>query len=466
MPPGRGRARSRSRSSVSPAERAPRPAEHARGLAAPEGPVVLAGEDLEAHVRAARDEGDGHAALVAQPVVVAARVQVGVERPAPQLRAEGGGVEGRAVGVPLRVARMRERADRILEAVPRPRLRDREQPRVVERDVDGRVAALRVTGYRAEATASECREAPVGDLHGLEHEALVVAARGVRPLGVAAERAVVAVRHHEDVGADDTAVDLGVESDAGRRHVDEPLRAAGRAVEQVQDRVAPAARHPRAVAGRGVDAEGPLLAECGGVELLAVQMTWRDTYRIDRRRETAIGVVRLSVGEGAVEPDRDPRHEQRRHERGPRALRAAGGALGWCLALLAIVGGVGWLYLIRDFHALAHGPSLSGALPLEELAERGSQPLLRMAVAWLPAGFAAGFALALTTRLRAAVVAASTGLLAVLLLFSTTAASEAVSRNETFGEHAGSALRRSGLWTALRLGGIGPTLARAVCKAG
>ena len=113
--------------------------------------------------------------------------------------------------------------------------------------------------------------------------------------------------------------------------------------------------------------------------------------------------------------------------------------------MLAIVGGVGWLYLIRDVHLLAHGPSVSGALPLEELAQRSSQPLLRMAVAWLPAGFAAGLALALTTRLRGAVIAASTGLLALAILFSTTAASEAVSHNESFAEHVRSSLRQTSL---------------------
>jgi hypothetical protein len=134
--------------------------------------------------------------------------------------------------------------------------------------------------------------------------------------------------------------------------------------------------------------------------------------------------------------------------------------------VLAIVGGVGWLYLIRDVHALAHGPTVSGALPLEELAARGSQPLLRMAVAWLPAGFAAGLALVLATRLRAVWVAVSTGLLALLILGSTTAASEAVSHNETFFEHVRPALHRSGLWTAICFAVIGSILAVAAVRTG
>jgi hypothetical protein len=87
-----------------------------------------------------------------------------------------------------------------------------------------------------------------------------------------------------------------------------------------------------------------------------------------------------------------------------------------------------------------------------------------MAVAWLPAGFAAGFALALTTRMRGAAIAASTGLLALVILFATTAASEAVSRNETFGEHVRSALERSGLWAAVGFVVIGSILAAAVAR--
>lgn len=111
--------------------------------------------------------------------------------------------------------------------------------------------------------------------------------------------------------------------------------------------------------------------------------------------------------------------------------------------------GVGWLYLLRDVGTLAVGPKLSGALPLEELASRGAQPLLRMIVAWLPAGFAIGIALALCARLRTAAVAVSAGLLALVVLGSTTAASEAVSRNERLSEHVWPALSQPGLWAAL-----------------
>jgi hypothetical protein len=133
--------------------------------------------------------------------------------------------------------------------------------------------------------------------------------------------------------------------------------------------------------------------------------------------------------------------------------------LGWALAVAAIVAGVGWLYLIRRVHLLGHGPLVAGALPLEELANKGSQPLLRMVVAWVPAGFAAGLALVLATRMRTVAVALSSGVLALLILGTTTAASEAVSRSEPFADHIGPALQRSGLWTAVGLTVIGSILA-------
>lgn len=134
------------------------------------------------------------------------------------------------------------------------------------------------------------------------------------------------------------------------------------------------------------------------------------------------------------------------------------------LAGLAIVAGVGWLYLIRDVHLLAHGPVVSGALPLEELASKGSQPLGRMLVAWLPTGFAAGVALLLTTRMRPAAVVLASGLLALVILGSTTAASEAVSRSEPLADHVSPALHQSGLWTAVCLTAIGSILAVAAAR--
>ena len=148
------------------------------------------------------------------------------------------------------------------------------------------------------------------------------------------------------------------------------------------------------------------------------------------------------------------------------ALRGAEWSAGWLLALVAVLAGVGWLYLLRDSTALAAGPRMRGALPLEELATRDAQPLLRMAVAWLPAGFAAGLALGLCTRMRAPSIAVGSGLLSFAVLFSTTAASEAVSRNERLAQHLGPALHRSGLWAAVAFVVIGSFLAALAAARG
>ena len=169
--------------------------------------------------------------------------------------------------------------------------------------------------------------------------------------------------------------------------------------------------------------------------------------------------------------DRHPyqrKHDEqpKRHRAGRRAAWAAAGLLGLLLAALAICAGVGWLYLLRSSGGLAAGPKLSGALPLEELAAQGAQPLLRMVVAWLPAGFAAGLALRLSTRLPALWVSAACGLLAVLMLGGTTAASEALIHNERFAAHLRAGFERPGVWTAVALVVIGSLLALAAAAVG
>ena len=153
--------------------------------------------------------------------------------------------------------------------------------------------------------------------------------------------------------------------------------------------------------------------------------------------------------------------EQAQHERLHRVLRFVG-PLG---ALLALCGGIGWLYLLRHTTTLDAGPKLRGALPLEELAGEGAQPLLRMAVAWLPAGFVAGLALSLTVKRRWLIVL-TTSLLAFVLIFSTTAGSEAASHNLRFVAHLVPTLQHPGVWVAVGLIAIGALLAALVTRRG
>ena len=101
---------------------------------------------------------------------------------------------------------------------------------------------------------------------------------------------------------------------------------------------------------------------------------------------------------------------------------------------------------------------MSGALPLQQLAGNEAQPLLRVAVAWLPAGVAAGAALAMLTRLgwvgRTLVVAT----VSWPVLFASGAISDAIALNERVDQHLGPQLRSAGTWVAVGLMVIGSLL--------
>lgn len=127
--------------------------------------------------------------------------------------------------------------------------------------------------------------------------------------------------------------------------------------------------------------------------------------------------------------------------------------------LLLVAGGVGWLYLLRHERVLDLGPHIPGALPLEQLAGEASQPLARMAVAWLPTGAAAGVVLMVLTRSRASVRLLGLTLLSFVVLFLTTAASDAVAQNERLLDHLGAPLARGGVWAAVLLVITGSLLA-------
>jgi hypothetical protein len=88
-----------------------------------------------------------------------------------------------------------------------------------------------------------------------------------------------------------------------------------------------------------------------------------------------------------------------------------------------------------------------------------------MAVAWLPAGFAAGLAVRLSTRLPALWVSAACGLLAAVILGATTAASEALIHNERFSAHLRQGFERAGVLAAVALVVIGSLLALAAVAA-
>ena len=147
----------------------------------------------------------------------------------------------------------------------------------------------------------------------------------------------------------------------------------------------------------------------------------------------------------------------------PRARRAArhvAAGLGACLAVvLAVLAGTGWLYLLRHDHALAVGPRLRGALPLQQLAGDDAQPLGRMIVAWLPAGLALGLSLAFLTRLTRFGRAASAALGGILLLPAASAFSDAIAQNDPLRAHLRGGLTSPGVWLAITLLIVGVAVA-------
>lgn len=155
-------------------------------------------------------------------------------------------------------------------------------------------------------------------------------------------------------------------------------------------------------------------------------------------------------------------HHQR-DERGKRlrghAARGAAGALG---VALVVVAATGWLYIIRNLGVLAAGPHLGGALPLQQLARTDAQPLLRLAVVWVPAGAVAALLLSRWAGLSWPAVTAVIAGVTFALLVLAGAVSDAIAVSEPLRSHLTPQLTRGGTLVAvgLMLLGAAPVLAR------
>jgi len=141
-----------------------------------------------------------------------------------------------------------------------------------------------------------------------------------------------------------------------------------------------------------------------------------------------------------------------------RALRAAlAVAAGLVLALLALAGGVGWLYALYRGGQLGLGPRVPDALPLEALAGHAAQPLLRFAVAWLAAGVAVGLVLrGARTDARAALPAFA--IASAVVLVAAGAISDALTVNQRVVDHITEQLGATAnlvAWAALVAGALG-----------
>jgi hypothetical protein len=132
------------------------------------------------------------------------------------------------------------------------------------------------------------------------------------------------------------------------------------------------------------------------------------------------------------------------------------------IVLGCVVAGMGWLYLLRHAGVLDAGPSVSGALPLQQLAGDDAQPLLRMAVAWLPLGAVAGAGLsAAGVSGRGRRVAWVGGVTAVVLIV-TGAISDAAAISGAVGSHLGPQFGRAGTSVTTALMIIGSLLVGGV----
>lgn len=118
------------------------------------------------------------------------------------------------------------------------------------------------------------------------------------------------------------------------------------------------------------------------------------------------------------------------------------------ILVMAVASGLGALDLLRNAGALGVGPAIRGALPLQQLAGDEAQPLLRLVVAWLPAGAVAGLALRRVTRLRVATGIGVVLVVSVIVLVGSAAVSDAVARSGPVAPHLLPRLGAAATWIA------------------
>ena len=117
------------------------------------------------------------------------------------------------------------------------------------------------------------------------------------------------------------------------------------------------------------------------------------------------------------------------------------------------------MYLLRAAGLLPYGPDVPGALPLQQLAGSDAQPLLRLAVAWIPAGALAGLALR-GAGLGTLVDVALTAVAAAVLLMVVGAISDAATVSGAVTSHVTGQFTREGTWVAAGLMACGALLVR------
>jgi hypothetical protein len=132
-------------------------------------------------------------------------------------------------------------------------------------------------------------------------------------------------------------------------------------------------------------------------------------------------------------------------------MNPARSVAGWLIATASVVAGVGLTYLLRQKGMLGFGPQVPGALPLQQLAGGESQPLARMAIAWLCAGGVAGLGLANLARSGILIRTIALAIVVAALLLLSGAVSDAVAISDPIGPHLAPQLSRTGTWVAVAL---------------
>jgi len=139
-----------------------------------------------------------------------------------------------------------------------------------------------------------------------------------------------------------------------------------------------------------------------------------------------------------------------------RGLRTLGAVVA---VIVAVAAGIGWLYLMHDDGLFGFGPRLHEALPLERLAHHDAQPLLRLVIAWVPAGFCCGLALGAVTRLRTLTRGLVTGIGGFAVIVFSAAASDAVTESQKVSQHLSIQPHHLSTWAAAGFLALGAVIA-------
>ena len=148
-----------------------------------------------------------------------------------------------------------------------------------------------------------------------------------------------------------------------------------------------------------------------------------------------------------------------------RTLRAQRIVAGAVALFAVVVAGVGWLYLLRDVGALAAGPRVPEALPLQRLAHADAQPLVRLLAAWLPAGLVAGAVLRALGAVERGPRVVIAGAFTVVVLHVTGALLDSITAGVSMGRHLADQPGRPATWVPALLVAAGAALIPAAPRA-